>query len=66
MCPIDPNYNGEVEAIVHNVSNSIIEYKKGEAFCQVVTVPFNRSNIDNVVVKKQGKRTSGKLGSTGK
>lgn len=66
MCPIDPNYNGEVEAIVHNVSNSIIEYKKGEAFCQVVTVPFNKSNIDNVVVKKQGKRTSGKLGSTGK
>ena len=30
MCPIDPNFNGNVTAIVHNISNSIIEYKKGE------------------------------------
>lgn len=64
MCPIDPNYTGEVVAIVHNVSNSIINYKKGEAFCQVVTIPFNEQNINGVVIKKEGKRTDGKLGST--
>lgn len=66
MCPIDPNYTGEVVAIVHNVSNSIINYKKGEAFCQVVTIPFNEQNINGVVIKKEGKRTDGKLGSTGR
>lgn len=65
-CPIDPNYTGEVIAIVHNVSNSIINYKKGEAFCQVVTIPFKEQNIDGVVIKKEGKRTDGKLGSTGR
>lgn len=66
MCPIDPNYTGEVVAIVHNVSNSIISYKKGEAFCQIVTIPFGQTNIDGVVIKKEGKRTDGKLGSTGR
>lgn len=67
MCPIDPNYNGEVMAIVHNVSNNIIEYKAGQAFCQVVTVPFNKTNSNyKTIIKRQGKRTDGKLGSTGK
>ena len=65
MCPIDPNYTGEVVAIVHNISNSIIQYKRGEAFCQVVTIPFNETDV-NVVVKKDGKRSNGKLGSTGR
>lgn len=64
MCPIDPNYNGEVTAIVHNVSNNILIYKEGEAFCQVVMMPILYS-ID-AEVKKSGKRSDGKLGSTGK
>lgn len=63
MCPIDPNFNGNVTAIVHNISNNIIEYYKGEAFCQVVKTPF--VNNTNVFIKKEGKRSSGKLGSTG-
>lgn len=63
MCPIDPNFNGNVTAIVHNISNSIVEYNKGEAFCQVVQTPF--VNNTNVFIKKEGKRSSGKLGSTG-
>lgn len=66
MCPIDPNYTGEVVAIVHNVSNSIINYKKGEAFCQLVTIPFNEQAVKDVYIKKEGKRTDGKLGSTGR
>ena len=65
MCPIDPNYTGEVLAIVHNVSNSVIKYKQGEAFCQVVTIPFNKTDV-NTVVKKEGKRSDGNLGSTGR
>lgn len=65
MCPIDPNFNGTVTAIVHNLSNDIIEYRKGEAFCQVVTTPIKHI-VKDVYVKKEGRRSSGKLGSTGK
>lgn len=64
MCPIDANYTGDVTAIVHNVSNEIITYKKGEAFCQVVGLPVIQP-ISEVVIKKEGKRSDGKLGSTG-
>lgn len=64
MCPIDPNYSGDVMAIVHNVSNKIITYEAGEGFAQVVMVPF----INNTLVpcRKSGKRGSGNLGSTGR
>ena len=64
MCPIDANFTGTVTAIVHNLSNEIIEYKKGESFCQVVTTPIQ--HIIDAYVKKPGKRSDGKLGSTGK
>lgn len=66
MCPIDANYTGNVTAIVHNVSNQILTYKKGEAFCQVVTLPIASCiSKDAIEVKKSGKRSDGKLGSTG-
>ena len=64
MCPIDANYTGDVTAIVHNVSNEIITYKKGEAFCQIVGLPIVQP-VSEVVIKKEGKRSDGKLGSTG-
>ena len=66
MCPIDPNYTGTVTAIVHNVSNDIVRYTRGQAFCQVVSVPITETiNRDEIFVKKQGKRTNSKLGGTG-
>ena len=65
QCPIDPNFTGEVSAIVHNVSNDIITYDIGEAFCQIVTVPINHNVIKDIYVKKTGKRSDGKIGSTG-
>ena len=68
MCPIDADFNGNITAIVHNVSNNIITYKPGESFCQWVGIKL--CNIDNVsdkiIIKKEGKRTDGKLGSTDK
>lgn len=63
MCPIDPNYTGNVIAIVSNISNKIVEYKKGEAFCQVVMTEF--INNTTVTCKKKGVRSNGNLGSTG-
>ena len=64
MCPIDANYTGDVTAIVHNVSNQILTYKAGEAFCQIVGLPIVNT-VKDVEIKKKGKRTDGKLGSTG-
>lgn len=63
MCPIDPNYTGNVSAIVHNLSNEIITYKKGESFCQYV-----KSKIVTEIApcKKQGKRSDSKFGGTDK
>lgn len=66
QCPIDPNFTGEITAVVHNVSNKIIEYDVGEAFCQIVSVPIVSPGIDDeILIKKDGVRTTGKLGSTG-
>lgn len=62
-CPIDPNYTGDVMAIVHNISNDIIEYKRGEAFCQLVVVDIETIK-QGVKVKKPGKRTTSNLGGT--
>lgn len=65
QCPIDPNFAGTVTAIVHNISNDVVIYKKGDSFCQVVTVDFGSSNLNTPpVVKRAGKRSYGKLGST--
>lgn len=63
MCPIDPNFSGDWTAIVHNVSNEIIEYKKGESFCQYVMIKMIRQSAP---VKKPGKRSQSKLGGTDK
>lgn len=62
-CPIDPNYTGDVMAIVHNISNDIIEYKKGQAFCQLVVVDIE-TITEGVKIKKPGKRTTSNLGGT--
>lgn len=62
-CPIDPDYTGDVYAIVHNVSNKEVTYKAGSAFCQIVMMPFH-CNVD-VPFKKMGDRSNGNFGSTG-
>jgi dUTPase/5'-deoxynucleotidase YfbR-like HD superfamily hydrolase len=68
MCPIDADYNGTVTAIVHNISNNVICYKKGQSFCQWVGIKLSViKNLSNEIkIKRKGKRTNGKLGSTGR
>lgn len=64
MCPIDPDYCGTITAIVHNVSDNVVTYDAGDAFCQLLFTPII-TDVVNASVKKPGKRTVGKLGSTG-
>ena len=65
QCPIDTDFNGTISAIVHNVSNNTIEYKEGEAFCQLVVTPIILPENIDCKIKKEGRRGSGKFGSTG-
>lgn len=60
--PIDPGFEGNTTAIIHNHSDEIIRYKRGESFCQLVVLPF--VNVD-APVRKEGTRGSGKYGSSG-
>lgn len=62
-CPVDPDYSGDVHAVVFNCSDQDITYHAGESFCQVVQ--FNcTSNPFHISPKKEGKRTNGAFGST--
>lgn len=65
QCPIDANYNGDVHAIVQNMSGEYKVYKQGEAFCQIVYCKLGTCHND-YLVKKEGKRTNGAFGSTGR
>lgn len=65
MCPVDPNYNGNIYAVVHNVSNDIIEYNEGESFCQFLLINFKHPGI-KVKIKKEGKRSGSNFGGTDK
>lgn len=61
-CPIDANYVGNVSALVHNISNNIVEYKKGESFCQYVMLDADIAK--SIKTKKEGKRSDSKFGGT--
>ena len=58
---IDPGYLGNIHAIVHNVSNDILEFKKGESFCQFVIVKV--VNLETKV-KSNKKREYDNFGSS--
>ena len=62
-CPIDPHYKGNITAIVSNVSNDIITFKRGESFAQVIFTPFVNYKVEEEV-RKKSIREFGKLGST--
>ena len=66
MCPIDANYTGTIKAIVHNISNDIITYQKGESFCQLMVIKVINESDDLVKIKREGKRSDGWNGSTDK
>ena len=64
MSPIDPEYDGNIHGIIHNVSSDMIQYKKGESFCQIIYVKFSKLKIKNIQIRKTGKRNKGCFGSS--
>lgn len=61
-CPIDPDYSGNVHAIVFNASKNRVKYKAGEAFCQYLVSVFIAHNVKP---RKTGMRSTSKFGETG-
>lgn len=60
--PIDPGYKGAIHAIIHNVSNDVITYVKGQSFCQLVHVVSANRNCE---FRLEGSREDKGIGSTG-
>ena len=65
QCPIDPNYCGNIHIIAHNVSNSSILFKAGQAFAQLYRFEVQPINI-NYEIKKSTSRNENGFGSTDK
>lgn len=62
--PIDSGYLGEIHAILANVTNSPIEFKKGEKIGQFVVRPVIYADFVEEIVE-EGRGVNG-FGSTGK
>ena len=60
--PIDPGYKGTIHAIVHNVSNDVVTYNKGQSFCQLVYVTTHNCDYN---FRLETDRADGAIGSTG-
>lgn len=63
-CPVDADYSGSISAIVYNTNDYDIIYKEGGSFCQLVVFKIDYDAIP-AEVRKEGRRTDGKFGSTG-
>lgn len=62
-CPIDTGYKGTIHAIVHNVSNNVVYYSKGQSFCQIIYVPCE--SFESYEIRESTERIDGNRGSTG-
>lgn len=60
--PIDPGFEGNTTAIIHNHSDEIIRYNRGESFCQLVVLPFVSVDAPH---RRSGARGTRKYGSSG-
>ena len=60
---IDPDYNGRVGVILHNISDKDYSVSKGDRIAQLMLVPFKRVYGAQTVSETRG---DGGFGSTGK
>jgi dUTPase len=60
---IDYGFNGELQTVLENSSNSITHVKAGTALCQLLVLPAETPMLDNKW--KEPENTRGSFGSTG-
>lgn len=63
---IDPDYRGEIKAILVNLSNEPFEIKPGERIAQLVVARFERTEWESVETLGETARGEGGMGSTGR
>lgn len=63
---IDPDYRGEIKAIVVNLSDTDFELKPGERIAQMVIAQFARIEWEQVEGLSESDRGAGGFGSTGR
>ena len=63
---IDPDYRGEIKAILVNLSNESFEIKPGERIAQLVVARFERAEWESVETLGETARGEGGMGSTGR
>lgn len=63
QCPIDPNYEGNIHIIAHNLSNNEITFPAGVAFAQMYAFDVQRIDVA-YEVKRYGWRGDNNFGST--
>ena len=63
--PVDAGYTGEVHALLHNVSNDIMEIHRGDKVAQLIVVPVILAEFEEVESLEKTERGDGAFGSTG-
>ena len=66
---IDPNYRGELKAVVDNISNKVQTLKQGERYFQLIFTKLTKPDNVEVINKDQLSKTDrgdNGFGSTGK
>ena len=63
---IDPDYRGEIKAILVNLSDESFEIKPGERIAQLVVARFERAEWESVETLGETARGEGGMGSTGR
>ena len=63
---IDPDYRGEIKAILVNLSDEPFEIKPGERIAQLVVARFERAEWESVETLGETARGEGGMGSTGR
>lgn len=62
---IDPNYRGEVHAQLHNSSEGLVHFSKGDRICQLLIFKFNQSELRPGKVDQDTVRGPNGMGSSG-
>jgi dUTP pyrophosphatase len=62
---IDSGYRGSVKAVFDVIDYSLIDYEKGDRFCQLIILPYPQVEFEEVEQLSTTDRNSNGYGSTG-
>ena len=63
---VDAGYRGEIKIVIWNLSNEVIQLKKGERIAQMMIIPIVTPAIQEVDILDETQRGLGGFGSSGR